>query len=115
VWSWVSTVAVSVGLAAVILIGARPVATFVTDLPIAVPAATPAPVEPLPVARASDRALAQARTLRDQGRVAEAIRILESVDRADAQRAAADALRAEIQRKVLADGQELDVTAEAAR
>jgi tetratricopeptide (TPR) repeat protein len=115
VWSWVSTVAVSVALAAVILIGARPVATFVTDLPIAVPAASPAPAEPLPVARASDRVIAQARTLRDQGRVAEAIRVLESVDRADAQRAAADALRAEMQRKVLADGQELDVTAEAAR
>lgn len=115
VWSWVSTGAVSAALAAAILIAARPVATFVADLPIAVPAAAPAPVDPLPVARASDRVLARARTLRDQGRVADALRLLDSVDRADVGRAAADALRAEIQRTALADGQKIDVTAEAGR
>src|SRR5689334_2277980 len=45
VWRWVSTVAVSVLLAVVILVGARPLATFVADLPIAVPAAAPVPVD----------------------------------------------------------------------
>jgi len=115
VWNWVATAAVSTGLAAVILVAERPVATFVAELPIAVPAASPAPADPLPVARASDRALAQARMLRDQGDVAEALRVLDAVDVADAQRPAADALRAEIQRKVLTEIQTLHPTPEATR
>jgi hypothetical protein len=115
VWNWVATGAVSVVLAVVILIAARPVATFVAELPIAIPSAAPVPVEPLPVARASDRALAQAQALRAQGRDVEALRVLDAVDVADAQRAAADALRAEIQRTVLAEIQTLDPKPEAAR
>ena len=114
-WNWVVTAAVSVGVAGVILVAARPVATFVAELPIAVPAAAPAPAEPLPVARASDRVLAQAQALRAQGHDVEALRLLDAVDVADAQRPAAEALRAEIQRKVLAEMQVLDSTPEAAR
>ena len=115
VWSWLITMAVCVSLAVAILVAARPVASFVAELPIAVPAAVPAPAEPLPLARPSDRVLADARALRAQGRHAEALRVLEAVDVADAQRPEADALRAEIQRTVLANMQSLDVTAEAAR
>ena len=114
-WNWVVTAAVSVGVAGVILVAARPVSTFVAELPIAVPAAAPAPAEPLPVARASDRVLAQAQALRAQGHDVEALRLLDAVDVADAQRPAAEALRAEIQRKVLAEMQVLDSTPEAAR
>ncbi|HEV8396460.1 MAG TPA: hypothetical protein VGQ37_19400 [Vicinamibacterales bacterium] len=115
VWNWVATAAVSAGAAVVILVAARPVATFVAELPIAVPAAAPVAAEPLPVARASDRALAEARALHAQGRHVEALRILEAVDVADAQRPAADGLRAEIQRNVLAQIQALDPTPEATR
>lgn len=115
VWSWVVTAAVSLGAAALILIVARPLATFVAELPIAMPAAGPAPVEALPIARPSDRILTQAQALRAQGRDVEALRLLETVDLADAQRAAADALRAEIQRKVLAATQAFEPTPEAAR
>ena len=115
VWSWLVTVAVCVTLAVAILVAARPVASLIAELPIAMPAAVPAPAEPLPVARPSDRVLADARALRAQGRHVEALRALERVDVADAQRPAADALRAEIQRAVLADLQVLDVTPEAAR
>jgi hypothetical protein len=115
VWSWLITAAVCGILAAAILVAARPVASFVAELPIAMPAAVPAPAEPLPVARPSDRVLADARALRAQGRHVEALRALEAVDIADAQRSAADALRAEIQRAVLADVQVPDVTPEAAR
>ena len=79
------------------------------------PAAAPAPAEPLPVARASDRVLAQAQALRAQGRDVEALRLLDAVDVADAQRPAADALRAEIQRKVLTESQVLDPTPEGTR
>src|SRR5436190_7183871 len=71
-WNWIVTAAVSVGVAGVILVVARPVATFVAELPIAVPAAAPVPAEPLPVARASDRVLAQALALRAQGHDVEA-------------------------------------------
>lgn len=115
VWSWVVTATVAVGAAALILVAARPVATFVAELPIAVPAAAPAPVEALPAVRPSDRVLAQAQALRAQGRDAEALRLLETVDLADAQRAAADALRAEIQRKVLAETQAFNPSPEAGR
>jgi hypothetical protein len=115
VWNWVVTAAVSAAVAMVILVAARPVATFVAELPIAVPAAAPVAAEPLPVARASDRALAEARALHAQGRHVEALRVLEAVDVADAQRPAADALRAEIQRSVLAQIQALDPTPEATR
>jgi tetratricopeptide (TPR) repeat protein len=115
VWSRLATAAVCVTLAAAILVAARPVASFVAELPIAMPAAVPAPPEPLPLARPSDRVLADARALRAQGRHVEALRALEAVDVADSQRPAADALRAEIQRTVLANMQVLDVTPEAAR
>ena len=115
VWSWLVTTAVCVSLAVAILVAARPVASFVAEQPIAVPAAAPPPAQPLPLARPSDRVLADARALRAQGRHREALRVLESVDVADAQRPAADALRAEIQRTVLANMQSLDVPPEAAR
>jgi len=114
-WSWLATAAVSAALAAVILAAARPVASFVAELPIAMPSAAPAPVEPLPIARLSDATLAQARALHARGRHAEALRVLETVDVADPQRPAADALRSEIQRMVLAEIPTPNVTAETAR
>jgi tetratricopeptide (TPR) repeat protein len=114
-WSWLVTAAVSAALAAVILVAARPVASFVAELPIAMPRVTPPPVEPLPIARVSDRALAQAHALHAQGRHADALRVLETIDVADPQRPAADALRGEIQRMVLAEIPMPNVTAEAAR
>src|SRR5688572_2425703 len=115
VWSWLITAAVCAGLAVLILVAARPVASFVAELPIAVPAAAPVPANALPIARPSDRVLAQARALHAQGRQAEALRVLETVDIADPQRPVADALRSEIQRKVLADIQTPEFVAEAAR
>ena len=115
IWEWMSTVAVSAVLAVAIFVAARPVASFVADLPLAMPAATPAAPEPLPVARASDRLLARARALRAEGRAAEALRLLDGIDVADAQRSAADTLRADIQREVLATIPSHDVIPEAAR
>jgi hypothetical protein len=114
-WSWLATAAICAGLAAAILIAARPLASFVAELPIAMPAAPPAPADSLPVARLSDRVLVQARGLWAQGKAGDALRLLETVDVADAQRPAADALRAEIQRKVLADIQTPESVAEVAR
>jgi len=101
VWNWVVTGVISTGLAAFIVVATRPVASFLAELPVAVPAAVPVPPPSLPVARSSDRVLAQAGTLHAQGRPGEALRLLAAVDVADVQRPAADALRAKIQREIL--------------
>jgi hypothetical protein len=106
---------VALGLAGLILVAARPVASFVAELPIAMPTSPPMPADGLPVARPSDRTIAAARTAWSKKNAAEAIRLLESVDVADARRPEADALRAEIQRQVLASVQVPDFEPEAAR
>ena len=102
VWGWGMTVTASAALAATVLIGARPVASFLAELPIAMPATAPVPLEPLPVARASERVFDRARVLRAQGRSRDALRALGTIEVADPLRAAADGLRAEIQREILA-------------
>ena len=108
VWSWLATGAVCTGLAVAILVAARPVASWVAELPLAVPAGVPARPAPLPVARTSDAVIERARSLRAQGRRVEALRILGGVDVADGQRGVADALRAEIQREILAAAEGVD-------
>jgi tetratricopeptide (TPR) repeat protein len=115
VWSWLATAAVSAALALAILVVARPVASFVAELPLVVPAAAPAGPPPLPVARASDSVLERARSLRAQGRRVEALRVLGRVDVADGQRGAADALRADIQREILAGVEAADAAREVTR
>jgi hypothetical protein len=114
-WNWLTTGMVALGLAGLILVAARPVASFVAELPIAMPTSPPMPADGLPVARPSDRTIAAARTVWSKKNAAEAIRLLESVDVADARRPEADALRAEIQRQVLASVQVPDFEPEAAR
>ena len=58
-------------------------------------------VDPLPVVRASDVALARARARFETGHAADAIALLETVPDADPNRAEADRLLAEIQRTLL--------------
>jgi tetratricopeptide (TPR) repeat protein len=100
-WIWTVTIAVSITLAAAILVAARPVASFIAELPLAAPSPARIPVEPLPIALASDRVLQRARTLRAEGRLRDALRALSAVDVADPRRDAADALESEIQREIL--------------
>jgi predicted Zn-dependent protease len=64
-------------------------------------AAADASVEPLPMVRASDVALARARALFDTGHAADAIRLLATISRADPNRPDADRLLADIQRALL--------------
>lgn len=61
-----------------------------------------APVEPLPVPAATELFVARARTLKASGRLRDALRELDRVPIGDSERAAADRLRAEIQRHLLA-------------
>jgi hypothetical protein len=97
----VLTVAVSVGSAAIILMATRPVVSWLSDLPVAAPAAQAAPPERLPVVRVSDELLEKARSLYGAGELREALRTLERIDLADPMRSDADRLRAEIQRDLL--------------
>jgi hypothetical protein len=61
-----------------------------------------APVEPLPLPSATERYLTRSRALFASGRLRDALRELDRVPVGDSQRAAADRLRAEVQRELLA-------------
>jgi tetratricopeptide (TPR) repeat protein len=61
---------------------------------------------PLPVLSSTDVALVRARTLYSRGRLADALRVLNRVGADSPARAAADQLRIEIQRLLLASGRE---------
>lgn len=100
--NWPLTVALSTLVATVIVLAAIPVGTWLADLPAnapTVPAAAPAP---LPVVRPSDVLLDRARALYADGHLRDALRLLDRIDPADPARAASDALRADIQRTLLA-------------
>jgi hypothetical protein len=99
--SWFATVVASGVVAAVILLGALGIASWLRQWPVASPAADPVPVEPLPIVRGSDIRIARARQLLDAGRPREALRELDAVHIDDAVRDDADRLRSVIQRVLL--------------
>ena len=100
---WVVTTLASAALAAAILIAARPIASFIAELPVTGPPVTAPAAEPLPIARSSDLLLARARGLHASGRSREALRILDTIEVTDPVRDEADRLRAEVQRVLLGD------------
>ena len=59
------------------------------------------PADPLPTVRASDVALARARTLFETGHAGDAVRLLGTIPLADANRAEADRVLADVQRTLL--------------
>jgi tetratricopeptide (TPR) repeat protein len=69
--------------------------------PVAVQPHQAAPVEPLPVPAPSEAWVARARALYDDGRLPDALNVLESIGDADPLRRDADELRAAIQRRLL--------------
>ena len=95
---------VALVVAATMLLGGLPIGTWLSELQVAAPApSTQVPSEePLPVVRASEMALARARTLHADGRLRDALRALDRVGIADPFRAEADGLRADVQRDLLA-------------
>jgi tetratricopeptide (TPR) repeat protein len=99
--NWPLTVLVSAAVAALILLGALPVASWLVELPVDAPPARPMRVEPLPIVRTSEIRLDRARLLSSQGRLQEALRLLVPIEAADPLRAEADRLTAEIQRRLL--------------
>lgn len=101
---WLAAGAAAAVVGAVMLVGGLPLGTWLSDLQ----GADPAPVaatsvsDPLPVVRASETALDRAQALREDGRLRDALRMLDSIDLADPFRGEADRLRAEIHRELLA-------------
>lgn len=99
---WLATGAVSLLVASVIVLAGLPAVSWLGE-----PAVTPVPVEsprlePVPVARESDLLLARARALRDAGRVRDALALVERVDAVDVNYGAAQRLRGDLQRTLLA-------------
>lgn len=101
--TWVVTSLASVAVAAIILVAARPIASFVADLPVAGSVSAMQGEERLPIVRTSDMLLARARDLHVAGRPHEALRLLARIDPADPVGAEADRLRADVQSVLLVD------------
>lgn len=101
--SWVATAAASLLIAAAILLAAQPIASWLGERPIEAPATGAPPADPLPIVRASEMRIAQARALHAEGRHHEALAALDAIDVADPHRGTADRLRAEIQGVLLAE------------
>jgi len=98
---WLIAGTVVVAAATAVTLGGAPVLSWMIDVPPAlVPTAQPA--EPLPIVRAADMLLDRARGLYSGGHLHDALRLLDRIDNADPVRAAADRLRADVQRDLLA-------------
>jgi hypothetical protein len=99
--NWLVTIAVSVGIAAAILMAALPIASWLGEAPSAAAAADPRTDDPLPVVRSSEIRLGRAQALFEDGRPHDALRLLESIDRGDPLREDAEVLTAAIQTALL--------------
>lgn len=98
--SWLTTIVISVAVAAVIFVGVLRVGSWLAELPGDPPVPSPSP-DPLPIVRAADLRLSQARELRSAGRLREALRLLDEIDVGDPARPDADRLMADMQRVLL--------------
>jgi hypothetical protein len=100
--NWFSTVLLSAAIVTVVLLLAQPIASWLGELPVAAPPPRAERVEPLPIVRASETRIARARELYAGGRLRDALRLVDEIDMADPLRVAADRLKADIQRDLLA-------------
>ena len=101
--SWIAAAAGALAVAAGMLVGGLPIGSWLSNLWATTPAAVTetSVAEPLPVLRASEIALARARTLHADRHFPEALRTLERIDITDPLREEADRVRADIQRDQL--------------
>jgi hypothetical protein len=87
-----------------LLLGGVPLLDWLSGNPTGEPVqerAITAQPEPVPVARSAEVVITRARSLQSGGHLHDALRVLEQVDAADPLRAAADRLRADVQRQLL--------------
>jgi tetratricopeptide (TPR) repeat protein len=101
---WLPTALAAAAIAAAIVLIALPVASWIAELPVAAPHTEVVRPEPLPIVRRSELLLAQARTLYEDGKLKDALLVLERINRSDALNPEADRLRAVVQRDALAAG-----------
>jgi len=101
--SWIAVTAGAMVVATGMLVGGLPIGSWLSNLGATTPAAVTetSVAEPLPIVRASEIALARARTLHADRHFLEALRTLERIDIADPLREDANRLRADIQRDQL--------------
>ena len=99
--NWPVTIVASVVVAGAILMAAQPVASWLMEVPVAAPSTNPSVVEPLPMVRGAETRLGRARQLYADGRLRDALRLLDEIGIADPLRGDADRLKADIQRDLL--------------
>ena len=107
---WVPTIVASTVVAAVIVLLAIPVASWVAELPIGPdlaggegpPRAEVTRPEPIPIVRTSEVLVARARALHEAGKMKDALSVLDRISPTDPVRLEADRLRAVVQRDLLA-------------
>jgi tetratricopeptide (TPR) repeat protein len=100
-FDWLITAAASIGITAVILLGALRTASWLRERPVEIRTGDSVASDPLPIVREGERRIDRARALRASGRLREALRELDVVDLGDPLRPQADRLRSEIQRLLL--------------
>jgi hypothetical protein len=98
---WLGTIAASLVVVGVVLLGALAVRSWLVELPVTAPIGEPVQAEALPIARPSEMQVSRARELSVNGRPHEALVLLREIDIADPLRGEADRLTAEIQRGLL--------------
>jgi hypothetical protein len=100
--AWLPTIAASAVVATALLTATLSLVSWFTDSVVSPAAAPePTPIEPLPIVRPSEVALARAQSLYADGHLRDALRVLERIDVADPMRPDADRLRGDVQRALL--------------
>jgi tetratricopeptide (TPR) repeat protein len=98
---WTSTILTSAALAAAIMVVRLPVASWLAEFPVTTPAVAGPGEEILPVVSEAEVLLRRVQALRQEGRLHEALAVLERIGLSDGRRAEADDLKAAIQRELL--------------
>lgn len=113
--NWFATIGVSVIIASAIFLAAPPIALWLGEQPVVAPASSPQINESVPVVRMSEMRLARARALYQNGKLHDALRMLDAIDGGDPMRRDADTLTATIQAALLVTVPTSPAVEEAAR
>ena len=112
---WLATAAASIVIAALVLLGALRMASWLRESPVAVRTGPTVSRDALPIVRDAERRIDRAQALRASGRLRDALRELDVVEMGDPLRPDADRLRAQIQRVLLSAAAGAVVTGEQPR
>ena len=113
--NWTATIGVCLAIAGAIFLAAQPIASWLGERPVIAPLTSPRASDPVPVVRTSELRLARAKTLYDDGKLQDALRALDAIDRGDPLRRDAETLIASIQGALLATVPAASPAEEAAR